>query len=218
MILVHYGATYGQNVYQASKDFFTLTLDNGKPSIRIGVKQKVTADIDIADGNWHHLAVSMPKQSCLLSEFEIYIDGNSITAPAPVEDMHFFANTSGRLSIGSFGYSSAGYDDAFPNFVKYRGMMDDFKLWARPLRASDFPPLEKSFERTDEVQCNKKGLERRVIRGKWNKCQRQCTKDIKCFGFEFRKLPNGKPKCILFQGKPTIGGARENTSCAIVVD
>jgi hypothetical protein len=219
MVLIHYGSIFGSNI-RSSKDFFTLTLDNGYPRIYTSVDRymKSSEDINLADGNWHHVGVSMPRKSCLLAEVQLYVDGNFINTVGPAVDKHIFTTTSGRMSIGSFGYSSNGYDDAFPAMEPYVGLMDDLKVWSRPLTKSDLPSNEKKFRISDGVKCNRKGMKKKMIRAKMKRCKNLCIKDATCFGFELRRMPEGrgKPKCFLLQAMPTIGTARSRTKCAIM--
>jgi len=215
MILVHYGSIFGG----VSKDHFTLTLDNGKPSLYTGVARKLVSasDTNLADGQWHHLAVSMPKQSCLLSEVQIYVDGEVIrTNLDPRVDRNIFFTTSGRMSIGSFGYASTGYDDEFPNMVPYSGLLDDFKLFAKPLQSSDFE-LKRTFEISDGVRCNRNKAKKVKIRAQLKKCTKVCSKNSACYGFELRRTNSGKSRCFLFEGKPLAGTtARSRTKCGII--
>ena len=217
MILVHYGSVFGSNA--SSKDFFTLTLNNGKPKIYTQAQRFMTSsdDMNIADGSWHHVGVSMPRKSCLLSEVEVYVDGKMISTDGPETDKHIFTTTSGRMSFGSFGYSSNVYASTFPEMKTYQGLMDDLKVWSRPLTTSDFPSFKKTFHVSNGFQCNRKGIQKVQIRAKLKRCKTRCRKMPRCFGFEFRVLPAGKPKCFLLKGVPTLGPARPKTKCAIVV-
>jgi len=222
MILVHYGAVFGPP-NKTQKDFLTLTLDRGKPALYSQIERKLIThdDLNLADNMWHHIAVSMPRKSCLLADIEMYVDGTRITTKAPSDDLNIFVTTSGRLSIGSFGYSSTGYEDAFPQMKNYIGLMDDFKIWARPLKmeGADAKLVEKKFEISDGVKCTRKGQKIRVIRAQVKRCKKTCMKDSACLGFEWKRLPEGKgkPKCFLLAEKPTVGRARSRTKCALLV-
>ena len=219
MILIHYGSIFGKKA-KSAKDFFTLTLDRGSPKMYTNVgREMVSSDnINIADGIWHHIGVSMPSKSCLLGEVQIFVDGNAVITIGPDVDKPIFTTTSGRLSVGSFGYSSAGYDDAYPDMKHYIGLIDDLKVWSRPLQASDLPMKEKTFNISDGYRCNRRGIQKTLIRANMKRCKKRCTKDATCFGFELRQVPEGrgKPKCFMFNEKPTIGDSRSQTKCAIV--
>ena len=221
MILVHYGAIFGPPK-KSQKDFLTLTLDRGKPALYSQIERKLITndDMNLADNMWHHIAVSMPRKSCLLADIEIYVDGIRIATKAPSDDLNIFVTTSGRLSIGSFGYSSTGYEDAFPQMKNYIGLMDDFKIWARPLEmeGADAKLVAKKFEISDKVKCARKGIKKTVIRAQLKRCEKKCKKDSACLGFEWKRLPEGKgkPKCFLLAEKPTVGPTRSRTKCALL--
>jgi len=140
MILVHYGAIFGSSIDKTTKDFFTLVLDNGVPTVYLGKKKilKSTGHNLLADGQWHHIAVSMPTKSCLLSQVNIYVDGIKTITWLLDSDDYIFTTTSGRLSLGGYGYSAKYFDDIFPEMETYSGYMDDFKFHSRPLTSNDF--------------------------------------------------------------------------------
>jgi len=138
MVLVHHGNYWGKMLYADQKDHFTLSLDKGIPSIRTRPGTKVTIESrNITDNQWHHIAVSMPRNSCLVSELEIYIDGESIDIKITTKDHNLFHTTTGRMSIGGFGYSNSGFESAYPNLKPYIGLLDDFYLFGRPLNIDE---------------------------------------------------------------------------------
>lgn len=135
MILVHHGNYWGTDVSRDfEKDFFTLVLDRGIPIIhtRPMTEHRSTYRKNLADGQWHHIAVSMPRKSCKVSELEIYIDGN-IVGTSTKYDRSIFHTTSGRMSLGGFGYSNPGFENAYPDYVPYIGSLDDFILYTKPI-------------------------------------------------------------------------------------
>ena len=148
MLLVHYGNNFGY-VVGSKKDIFTLTLKNGTPALyRSPTSVLVPEDsFTLGDNEWHHIVVSMPKPNCKLSEVVIYIDGTSVRTKQPKFDKHIFFITSGRMSIGGFGYSSDSFESVYPNFSSYVGSIDDFSMWSRPIEQNDF--LTKIHNPTD---------------------------------------------------------------------
>ena len=60
------------------KNDFILTLDKGVPTYYFHPELPFRAlgSPSLADGEWHHIALSMPKKSCLMSEFQLYVDGS----------------------------------------------------------------------------------------------------------------------------------------------
>jgi len=140
MILVHYGH-YFSGI--SSKHIYTLTLQNGTPMLYISptATLRPRRKYDLNDGNWHHIAVSMPRKSCTLSEVIIYVDGEAINTIADKYDGNIFFTTSGRLSIGGFGYSHESYEENFPHLSPFNGMLDELYVWGRALKEDDMKLL-----------------------------------------------------------------------------
>jgi len=137
MIMVHHANYWGGVVpWDYDKDYFTLILDKGVPVIHTQPKTKLQStnnSINLADGEWHHIAVSMPRNSCLASELDIYVDGKKIGTKI-TNDHPIFQTTSGRMSVGGYGYSNSGFENAYPGYVPYTGSIDEFVLFTRPLK------------------------------------------------------------------------------------
>ena len=135
VILVHYGHGYST---KSKKDMFTVTLKNGTPQVYISETSVLRPknEYTLNDDSWHHIAVSMPKGSCALSEVVMYVDGKAIRTKV-TNDEHIFFTTSGRLSIGGFGYSHDSYEEAFPHLSPYIGKLDEFYLWGRYVSKKD---------------------------------------------------------------------------------
>eukprot|EP01083_Nonionella_stella_P078386 214505_1 len=144
MVLIHYADYWGGRVRKSQeKDHFTLTLKSGIPVIHTQPIAELRSldKTNLADGKWHHIAVSMPRKSCYLSELQVYVDG-SIVNTSISRDRRIFQTTSGRMSIGGYGYSKSGFEDAYPGTEPYIGMLDDFVLFSRPLQIeADFPDV-----------------------------------------------------------------------------
>jgi len=135
MILVHYGVGFGE---KTSKNMYTLTLNNGTPILYISSNSilKPKREYNLNDGMWHHIAVSMPRTSCTLSEVIMYIDGEDIETVAK-KSVNIFFVTSGRLSIGGFGYSHESYESNFPHLSPFKGKIDEFYMWGRTIEDND---------------------------------------------------------------------------------
>eukprot|EP00555_Chaetoceros_dichaeta_P012900 CAMPEP_0198262498 /NCGR_PEP_ID=MMETSP1447-20131203/10998_1 /TAXON_ID=420782 /ORGANISM="Chaetoceros dichaeta, Strain CCMP1751" /LENGTH=143 /DNA_ID=CAMNT_0043950757 /DNA_START=36 /DNA_END=467 /DNA_ORIENTATION=- len=136
MILIHYGHNYRGT---SPKHEYTLTLQNGNPMLFISPTAISQPDrkYDLNDGNWHHIAVSMPRKSCSLAEVIIYVDGKAINTIQDGYDGKIFFTTSGRLSIGGFGYSHKSYEEKFPHLSPFIGEVDEFYAWGRALKGDD---------------------------------------------------------------------------------
>lgn len=135
MILIHYGLNFG---ILSQKNIYTLTLKNGTPLLYISLDAilKPVKEHALNDGKWHHIAVSMPTESCTLSDVIMYVDGKTVKTVV-TKDEHIFFSTSGRLSIGGFGYSNEEYESVFPHLSPYVGKLDEFYLWGRPIKKND---------------------------------------------------------------------------------
>ena len=83
------------------------------------------------DGEWHHIAVVMPKDDCMFSELKLYADGRLLTTRLKGKNRKFFAVNSMQVSVGSLANSSKAYDDL--PVKPFVGEIDDVSLWVRPL-------------------------------------------------------------------------------------
>lgn len=215
MILVHHGAIF--DGLRTSKDCFLLTLNDGVPNLYTSPKKKLfaVASTAINDGTWHHIAVTMPKKSCFLSEVILYVDGKKVTTNVDADD-HVFHVTSGRMSLGGFGYSSSYYEEIFPQTKQYVGLMDDFKLWSRTIQDSDLPTIqseEKTFTLHNRRTCRKDGTEI-LLHLSFRKCSTKCMKRQICLGFEWSNI-DGEMKCYMFKKTPELGPKVKRTKCGI---
>jgi hypothetical protein len=122
------------------KNFFNLNLNNGVPEVMISDTQWLSArDCQLNDGRWHHLAVSMPSNGCLLSEVEIHVDGMLVKTSVSGPDESLYFNQAVRLGIGGLNYSNPGFD-ALP--VKpFVGELDDIIIWGRSLSSDEIQSL-----------------------------------------------------------------------------
>jgi hypothetical protein len=139
MVLVYYGQPWGPS---KEKDQLAITLRNGIPTFYISGDQAYTVPgiSPIADMSWHHLALTMPKQSCLSSEIQLYIDGYraGLDAMMPSSpDKHVFFSTQGRMNFGGFGYSSKATRKINKDMVPYMGELDEVTVWSRTLSIED---------------------------------------------------------------------------------
>ena len=135
MVLFNYGSSWDTVKIGNQKDLFMLTLDYGVPAVRIQSTRRIkvsNSKMNLADGNWHQIAVSMPSKRCLLSEVEIYVDKGRENTVLQGKDLNIFTHTAGRMSLGGVGFYSRGYANTYPNIDQFTGLLDDFRLWAKP--------------------------------------------------------------------------------------
>jgi len=139
MVLLNYGSSWDGSKIHNNKDHFMLTLEKGIPVIRIQTRKKAKSlnGKNLADDRWHHIIVSMPYKSCLLSEVQIYVDKSLHETKLEGADVNIFTTTAGRLSIGGVGFYERAYSYSYPDIYPYDGLLDNFQLWARPINLQD---------------------------------------------------------------------------------
>ncbi len=221
MILVHYGKVWG-HFSPGDKDIHTLTLDNGNPKFYTKVDSKIQPVTKLAlnDNEWHHIAISMPRKSCLVSEIEMYVDGALIETKGPKIDDNVFHLTSGRMSVGGLGYSAEIYNTVLPQMSPYVGLIDEFIVFARPIQRYDFKwMLARNFDVSYGWSCDRSSREYiaySIIDHK--RCSQMCSNKRWCTGYEWRDQKEER-KCLLFKDAPArgekIGGA---SRCAILLN
>jgi len=116
----------------AQRNFFNLNLNDGIPEAAVSATQTLAGRVPkLNDGRWHHIAVTMPADNCLLSEIRMYADGRTVDVRLNGADVPVSADRASQLSFGGLGNSHGGLD-ALP--VKpFCGAMDEISVWARPL-------------------------------------------------------------------------------------
>ncbi len=217
MVLVHHANYWGSYVTNLHPvyDHFTLSLENGNVVINTqpDIQWRSQSAQNLADGQWHHIAVSMPRKSSLVSELDVYVDGIRTTSYWVDGDRPIFETIAGRMSLGGFGYSNSGFEHAYPGMGPYTGAMDDFRLFARPLNMrKDFPSLVK-FKGIPNTSCKKSNLEegQYVVTANHKRCSQKCRKRAWCLGFEMRLQPSYQ--CILFKVLPIPEESQSGVTC-----
>jgi len=225
MVLIHYSVSWYP--FDPERSMFTLALEDGNPVIYTYHDTKLILDLKnnaLNDNQWHHLAVTMPRSHCLLSDVQFFIDGerkvNSVVKPS-YYDHHIVFVAGGRIGIGGFAYSDEDYDDKF-NLSPYVGHMDDIYVFGRKLTKNRIRLLrtKKTFKIFSKRRCEKTSILKIVTgRKKTKRCKEECSELPACLGYEFRKTSTkGVPKCTLFDAQPQQKvGVRKNSRCALVV-
>ena len=202
MVLVHYGGSFGTS---KAKDYYTLILKDGIPSLYFSKERYLVAEIGqgLNDNVWHHMRVSMSKKSCKYSEVEMVINGKQVDTTVHGRNSNIFFTTSGKVSLGGFGYSSPKFESIFPGVGNFVGMMDSFWLWSKVDTDSKLliPSFRKRFEVNKNVRC--KETEDRIFMGRYSrkKCFKYCVKNPSCWGYELRATTQGRDKCYHFEGE-----------------
>ena len=131
------------------RGLMNLNLNNGEPELLIADKErKIAKDQKLNDGKWHHIAVSMPKKDCLLSEVQFYVDGQPVESEVVGEDKPVIVSLANRLSIGGLGHGNG--KAAFSKLIyvehgmkPFEGSLDEISIWARGLTATEVAELAK---------------------------------------------------------------------------
>ena len=135
MMLLYFGPDWNSS----SKDSLGIMLHDGELRLQFSENDhgtfKLTEEKMLADGQWHHIAVVMPFNSCKYSEVQVYIDGVLYAMKVRSgRDRHMFFNTQGRLNIGGYGYRKQDGDGLSQPF---EGEIDDVMVWSKSLQKQD---------------------------------------------------------------------------------
>jgi len=214
MTLAHYGATFGKKaevIRKAKKNHMMLALESGVPVLYINPRNKLTSASvkNIADGNWHHIAVSMPKKSPRLFHIQIFVDFVATTTRVwGGKNPRIFQTTSGKLSIGGFGHSSEAYDVVYKDMKPFQGLIDDFSLWTKRL-----VQRRDGFKINANTKCvHVRGAFEQVEIQKSDECIQLCVDrgNEKCRGFQVTADP---PSCTLYVRVPELSGEKVGSQC-----
>lgn len=123
-----------------NKQFFNINLNRGALEVMTSVDDAlITSRANLADNQWHHVAVVMPHDLCKLSEVKLYIDGEAQQTELKGSDAPINTDQAVRISFGGWGNS-------WENFQKmpvqaYTGMLDELALWTRALNDKEINAL-----------------------------------------------------------------------------
>jgi YD repeat-containing protein len=127
----------GNNHYRLSinsgaasdKDGALLTLRLGKAS--------VVTDAIVADGSWHHVAVTMPAGALGINEAKLYVDGVQMQYTDMIQKSLFTDTSSALFKVGRTFVSG----NAVGKWGDLDGAVDDLRVYDRALRASEISSL-----------------------------------------------------------------------------
>jgi hypothetical protein len=211
MVLVHYGQTWGDLLKTKwNKDFHTLTLNNGNPTLYISPVSKLlpVQRLQLNDNKWHHISVSMSNKSCLLSEVLMYIDGETVETFVPKNDKHIFHTTSGSMSLAGFGYTS-NFHEIFPNMKPFIGLMDEFIVFAKPVSHQLSWMTAPSYQVRYGTECLSNGGISSSFIMSHNKCKKKCIRSDWCKGYQYSRRSR-QDRCTMFEALQ-YGERRSNT-------
>jgi hypothetical protein len=131
-----------QLLINPSSRCFILSLNDGLPQITTSKGGKLCGNCQqLNDGQWHHIATTMPADGCLLSAVQIYVDGVPVNTHLVGKDFRLYLGRAGKLGFGGFGYGSQDVTTA--QFEPFIGELDDISIWTRPLSRREISMLAK---------------------------------------------------------------------------
>lgn len=217
MVLLFYGGRFG---YNRNKDIFLLTINEGNPFLYMSEDSYLTSedDLNLDDGEWHHISISMPSDSCLLSEVFMYVDGKKVETFVTGPDKNIFYITSGSLSLGGWGYSSDIFGvDIFPDVENFEGMMDEFRLWGgtKVPKSTLKSTFNKHFAQNIDMKCAENETRERIGRKRTaRQCRDQCNNNLSCTGYELVKRKHGRRfKCFHYTTELSVGAPENGSQC-----
>ena len=100
------------------------------------------------DGKWHHVAVSMPKKDCLLSEVQFYVDGQAVGSKVAGQDNRVNVSLANKVTIGGLGHGNG--KTPFSKLIHvelgikpFEGSLDEISVWSRALTAAEVAELAR---------------------------------------------------------------------------
>lgn len=128
-LILNSGSYWGQG------QFFNLSINEGNPELAIRPEiYKSTQNQSINDGEWHHIAVVVPRNNSTIEDLKLYIDGKLI------EDTKTTKPETGINTSQANWMSVSTQIEAYKtdlrksmNMKNYVGLLDDFCIWSRAL-------------------------------------------------------------------------------------
>jgi len=131
------------------RGLMNLNLNDAKPELLIADDMRLIAKSQkLNDGKWHHIAASMPRKDCKLSEVQFYVDGQTVEAKVVGQDNRISVNMANKVSVGGGGHengrSSYGkFMQANFGIKPFVGSLDEVSVWARALTAAEVTKMAK---------------------------------------------------------------------------
>ena len=126
-----------------------LHLSNGQPELQMAENARLIAKVQkLNDGKWHHIAASMPKKDCKLSEVQFYVDGQGVESEVIGQDSRISVSMASKVTIGGLGHGNG--KTPFSRLIHVQqgikpfvGSLDEVSVWARGLTATEVAKMAK---------------------------------------------------------------------------
>ena len=131
------------------RGLMNLNLNDGEPELLMADNARLIAKGQkLNDGKWHHIAVSMPKKDCKLSEVQFYVDGQPVESNVVGQDKPISISMVNKLSFGGLGHGTGRAPFSKLVHVElgikpFEGSLDEISVWARALTAAEVAELAK---------------------------------------------------------------------------
>jgi hypothetical protein len=131
------------------RGLMNLNLNDGEPELLMAANERLIAKGQkLNDGQWRHIAVSMPKKDCKLSEVQFYVDGQPVESNVVGRDKPINVNMANKVTIGGLGHGNG--KTPFSKLIHgklgikpFVGSLDEISVWARALTATEVAELAK---------------------------------------------------------------------------
>ena len=138
LILINTGRMWDRGL----RGVMNLNLKNGEPEFLIAENERLIAKGQkLNDGKWRHIAVSMPKKDCKLSEVQFYVDGRPVESHVVGKDNPVNVSLVNKVSVGGLGYGKIPTN--MHGFKPFAGSLDEVSVWSRALTAEEVAELAK---------------------------------------------------------------------------
>jgi hypothetical protein len=131
------------------RGLMNLHLSDAKPELLMADDARLVAKGQkLNDGKWHHVAVSMPRKDCRLSEVQFYVDGQAVESNVVGQDERINVSMANKVTIGGLGHGNG--KTPFGRLIHgklgvkpFVGSLDEVSVWSRGLTTKEVARLAK---------------------------------------------------------------------------
>jgi len=131
------------------RGLMNLNLNDSEPELLMaGNARLIAKGQKLNGGGWHHIAVSMPKKDCKLSEVQFYVDGQPVESNVVGQDKPISISMVNKLSFGGLGHGTGKAPFSKLIHVElgikpFEGALDEISVWSRALTATEVAELAR---------------------------------------------------------------------------